>query len=52
MSTTWLFNMKRALVLGSSGFIGGHLVKTLMDDGYYVVGSDVRNIYYDTFTPD
>ena len=36
--------MKRVLVLGSSGFIGGHLVKTLIDDGCYVVGSDI--VYY------
>jgi len=43
--------MKRVLVLGSSGFIGGHLVKTLIDDGCYVVGSDIRNISYDIFTP-
>jgi nucleoside-diphosphate-sugar epimerase len=43
--------MKKALVLGSSGFIGGHLVKSLMDDGYYVVGCDIRDIAYDIFTP-
>jgi nucleoside-diphosphate-sugar epimerase len=43
--------MKRALVLGSSGFIGGHLVKSLMDDGYYVVGCDIRDITYDIFKP-
>lgn len=43
--------MKRALVLGSSGFIGGHLVKVLMDSGYYVVGSDIRNITYKIFAP-
>ena len=43
--------MKKALVLGSSGFIGGHLVKSLMDDGYHVVGCDIRNILYDVFTP-
>lgn len=44
-------NPKRALVLGSSGFIGGHLVKSLMDDGYYVIGCDIRSINYDIFTP-
>lgn len=43
--------MKKALILGSSGFIGGHLVKNLIDDGYYVVGVDVRNIQYSIFTP-
>jgi nucleoside-diphosphate-sugar epimerase len=42
---------KRALVLGSSGFIGGHLVKSLIDDGYYVVGSDIRKINYELFSP-
>ena len=44
-------NSKRALVLGSSGFIGGHLVKSLKDDGYYVIGSDIRNINYECFSP-
>jgi len=43
--------MKRALILGSSGFIGGHLVKTLIEDGYYVVGIDIRDIQYQIFTP-
>jgi GDP-D-mannose 3',5'-epimerase len=43
--------MKKVLVLGSSGFIGGHLVKNLIDDGYYVVGVDVRNIQYSIFSP-
>lgn len=42
---------KKALVLGSSGFIGGHLVKTLVDDGYFVVGADIRNVSYELFTP-
>ncbi len=43
--------MKRALILGCSGFIGGHLVKYLMDENYYVVGCDIRNINYTIFTP-
>ena len=43
--------MKRVLILGSSGFIGSHLVKTLIDDGYYVVGVDIRKIQYEIFTP-
>lgn len=34
--------MKTALVLGSSGFIGGHLVKRLKADGYFVVGADIQ----------
>lgn len=43
--------MKRALVLGASGFIGGHLVKILRDDGYWVRGADVRPVQYDIFQP-
>lgn len=33
--------VKTALVLGSSGFIGGHLVKRLKADGYWVRGVDL-----------
>jgi len=43
--------MKNALILGSSGFIGGHLVKILREDGYNVVGSDIRDIQYGIFEP-
>ena len=43
--------MKKALVFGSSGFIGSHLVKFLIDEGYYVVGCDIKNIVYNDFTP-
>jgi nucleoside-diphosphate-sugar epimerase len=43
--------MKTALVLGSSGFIGGHLVKSLIEDGYWVVGVDVRKVRYTIFNP-
>ena len=43
--------MLKALVLGSSGFIGSHLVKYLINEGYYVVGCDIRNIIYNEFTP-
>lgn len=43
--------MKRALILGSSGFIGGHLVKTLIEENYYVVGADIRNLTYEIFSP-
>jgi GDP-D-mannose 3',5'-epimerase len=32
--------MKRAIVTGSSGFIGQHLVHRLKDDGYFVIGFD------------
>lgn len=34
--------MKTALVLGSSGFIGGHLVKRLKAEGYWVRGVDLE----------
>jgi nucleoside-diphosphate-sugar epimerase len=34
--------MKRILVTGSSGFIGGHLVKRLKDQGHFVVGVDLE----------
>lgn len=35
--------MKRAIVLGGGGFIGGHLSKRLKDDGYHVVVADIKN---------
>jgi len=34
--------MKRALVCGAGGFIGGHLVKRLKREGYWVRGVDVK----------
>lgn len=34
--------MKTAVVLGAGGFIGGHLVKRLKDEGYYVKGVDIK----------
>ena len=34
--------MKTALVCGAGGFIGGHLVKKLKDDGYWVRGVDIK----------
>ena len=39
--------MKKILVTGSAGFIGFHLVKKLLIDGYDVVGIDNLNDYYD-----
>lgn len=33
---------KRALVLGAGGFIGGHLVRRLKSEGYYVKGVDLK----------
>jgi len=35
--------MKRALVCGAGGFIGGHLVKKLKREGYWVRGVDVKH---------
>ena len=34
--------MKRALVCGTGGFIGGHLVKKLKREGYWVRGVDIK----------
>ena len=40
-------NKKRILVTGCAGFIGMHLCKSLLDDGYKVLGIDNLNEYYD-----
>src|SRR5512143_1653226 len=34
--------MKRAVVCGAGGFIGGHLVERLKQDGYWVRGVDIK----------
>jgi nucleoside-diphosphate-sugar epimerase len=34
--------MSKYLVCGAGGFIGGHLVKSLMNDGHTVVCADVK----------
>jgi GDP-D-mannose 3',5'-epimerase len=34
--------MKSALVLGAGGFIGGHLVKRLKSEGFWVRGADLK----------
>ena len=39
--------MEKILVTGSSGFIGMHLCKSLLVDGYRVHGIDNMNDYYD-----
>ena len=38
--------MKKAIVLGGGGFIGGHLSKRLKEDGYYVRIADIKNHEY------
>lgn len=38
--------MKTALVLGAGGFIGGHLVTRLKNEGYWVRGVDIKNHEY------
>ena len=39
--------MKKYLVTGAAGFIGYYLSKSLLEDGYCVVGVDNLNDYYD-----
>ena len=39
--------MEKILVTGSSGFIGMHLCKSLLEDDYEVFGVDNMNNYYD-----
>ena len=38
----------KALVTGAAGFIGSHLVESLLADGHHVVGIDAMTDYYDT----
>ena len=37
--------MKKVLVTGSEGFIGGYIVKELIRQGYYVIGIDNLSKY-------
>lgn len=39
--------MKRALITGSSGFIGSFVCNDLLDKGWQVIGIDSMNDYYD-----
>jgi UDP-glucuronate 4-epimerase len=41
------FKFKRILVTGAAGFIGFHLARRLLSEGYEVVGLDNVNSYYD-----
>jgi len=41
--------MKKMLVCGAGGFIGGHLVTSLKQQGHYVIGADIKqHEYHDT----
>jgi GDP-D-mannose 3',5'-epimerase len=44
--------MKRALVCGAGGFIGGHLVQKLKDEGYWVRGVDIKEHEFRTLAAD
>jgi nucleoside-diphosphate-sugar epimerase len=45
-------NKKIAIVLGAGGFIGGHLVKRLKEEGYWVRGVDIKNNEYHSYADD
>ena len=44
--------MKRALVCGAGGFIGGHLVRRLKAEGYWVRGVDIKRHEFGTSAAD
>lgn len=49
---TSTFTSKRALVLGGGGFIGGHLIKRLKDEGYWIRAVDLKYNPYVTVQSD
>jgi len=44
--------MKKMLVCGAGGFIGGHLVSSLKRQGHYVIGADIKAHEYRTTDAD
>lgn len=44
--------MKKVLVCGAGGFIGVHLVNSLKNQGYYVIGADLRHPEFSLTTAD
>lgn len=44
--------MKKALVCGAGGFIGGHLVNRLKSEGYWVRGADLKENEYGNMNAD
>ena len=44
--------MKTALVCGAGGFIGGHLVKKLQREGYWVRAADIKEHEFETSPAD
>ena len=38
--------MSKYLVCGAGGFIGGHMVQSLLNDGHQVVCADVKPLEY------
>jgi nucleoside-diphosphate-sugar epimerase len=44
--------MKSVLVCGAGGFIGGHLVKRLKSEGFWVRGVDIKNHEFQASTAD
>ena len=45
-------NNERVLVCGAGGFIGGHLVKRLKEEGYWVRGADIKPHDFSTSAAD
>ena len=44
--------MKKALVCGAGGFIGGHMVRRLKEEGYWVRGVDIKKHEFSTLPAD